>query len=76
VKHQGKWTLDGIAESVYIIACHIHDHQEKLHKNGESMSTDSKVDALVLMYSFFISEINLAEVIRRLQNKAAAKSLQ
>jgi hypothetical protein len=76
VKQWGKWTFNGITESVYIIACHIHNHQEKLCKNGGSVSTNSKVNALVLMYSFFLSEINLAEVIRQLQNKAAAKSLQ
>jgi hypothetical protein len=78
VKQWGKWTLDGIAKSVYIIACHVHDHQEKICKNrdGGSVSTNYKVDALVLIYSFSLSEINLAEVIHRLQNKAAAKSLQ
>jgi hypothetical protein len=27
VKKQVKWTLDAIAESVYIIARHVQDHQ-------------------------------------------------
>jgi hypothetical protein len=76
VKQRGKWTLNRITKSVYIIAPHIHNLQEKLCKNRGSVSTDSKVDALVLMYSFFLSEINLAEVVHQLQNKAAAKSLQ
>ncbi len=72
VKKRGKWTLDAIAESIYIIACHVHDHQEKLLAKGKSVSTNSKIIALVLMYSFFITEINLAEAVCQLQNKAAA----
>jgi hypothetical protein len=76
LKQQGKWSLDKIPESVYIIARHVHDHQEKLRKNGGSVLTDSKVDAFVFMYSFFLSKINLAEVFRQSQNKAGAKSLQ
>jgi hypothetical protein len=76
VKKQGKWTLDAIAESIYIIACHVHDHQEKLLAKGECVSTDSKIIALVLMYSFFITKINLAEAIRQLQNKATAMNPQ
>ena len=75
VKKQGKWTLDAIAESLYIIACHVHDHQEKLLAKGECVSTDSKIIALVLMYSFFITKINLAEAFRQSQNKSAAMNL-
>ncbi len=76
VKKRGKWTLDAIAESIYIIALHVHDHQEKLLAKGEHVSTDSEIIALVLMYSFFINKINLAEAIRQSQNKAAAMNLQ
>ena len=73
VKKRTKWTLDGIAESVFIIARHVHDLQEELLKRGRrAASTDSKIEALVLMYSFFLSEINLNEANRRSQNKAAA----
>jgi hypothetical protein len=76
LKKQGKWTLDAIAKSIYIIACHVHNHQEKLLAKGERVSTNSKIVALVLMYSFFITKINLAEAIRQLQNKATAMNLQ
>jgi hypothetical protein len=54
----------------------VHDHQEKLLAKGECVSTDSKIILLVLMYSFFITEINLAEAVRQLQNKATATNLQ
>ncbi len=74
-KKQGKWTLDAIAESIYIIAPHVHDHQEKLLAKGECVSTNSKIIALVLMYSFFITKINLAKAIYQWQNKAAAMNL-
>jgi hypothetical protein len=76
VKKQGKWTLDAITKSIYIIAPHVHDHQEKLLAKGERVSTDSKIILLVLMYSFFISKVNLAEAICQSQNKAAAMNLQ
>ena len=56
VKKRTKWTLDGIAESVFIIARHVYDLQEELLKRGRCAdSTDSKTEALVLMYSFFLS---------------------
>jgi hypothetical protein len=65
VKKRGKWTLDAIAKSVYIIPCHVHDHQEMLLAKEERVSINSKIIALVLMYSFFLSEINLTEAIRQ-----------
>jgi hypothetical protein len=61
VKQRQKWTLDGIAESVFLIARHVHDRQEKLRVQGGRVTSDFKIIALVLMYSFFILEINLAE---------------
>jgi hypothetical protein len=76
VKKQGKWTLDSIAASIFVIACHVHDHQEKLLAKGGCVSTNSKIIALVLMYSFYITEINLAEAVCQSQNKAAAMNLQ
>jgi hypothetical protein len=76
LKKQGKWTLDAIAESIYIITRHVYDHQEKLLVKGGHVSTDSKIIALVLMYSLFINEINLAEAVRQPQNKATAMNLQ
>jgi hypothetical protein len=76
VKKQGKWTLDAIAESIYIIAHHVHDHQEKLLAKGDCVSTNSKIIAHVLMYSFFITKIDLAEAVCQLQNKTAAMNLQ
>jgi hypothetical protein len=75
VKKQGKWTLDAITEYIYIIAHHVHDHQEKLLTKGEHVSTGSKIILLILMYSFFSTKINLAEAVRQLQNKAAAMNL-
>ncbi len=73
VKKRGKWQLNGIAESVYIIARHVHNHQEKLREKGcHASSTNSKIIALELMYSHFITEINLAKANRQSQNKAAA----
>jgi hypothetical protein len=77
VKKQGKRTLDAITESIYIISSHVHDNQEKLLVKGECVSTDStKIIPLVLMYSFIVTKINLAEAIHQLQNKAAAMTLQ
>jgi hypothetical protein len=77
MKTQGKWTLDGIVKSVFIIAHHVHNHQEKLlAKKGECVSTNSKIIELVLMYSFFITKTNLAEAIRQSQKKASAMNLQ
>jgi hypothetical protein len=76
VKQQGKWTINRITDSVYIIAKHIHDHQERIVKRGGSKLDDSKVVALLLMYCFFIAEIAVAEVVRQSQKKVPAKSLQ
>ena len=77
VKKRSTWKLDGIAESVFVIAHHAHNHQEKLReeKGCHASSTNSKIIALVLMYSHFISIINLAEANRRSQNKAAAAKI-
>jgi hypothetical protein len=72
----GKWTLDAIAEYINIIPHHMNDHQDKLLAKGEHVSTDSKIIALVLMYSFIITKINLAEAICQSQNKATAMNLQ
>jgi hypothetical protein len=72
VSHRSKWTLDAIAESIFIIGRHVHDREEKkIRKNDGSALSDSKIEALVLMFKFFLAEINLAEAIRRSQNKAA-----
>ena len=76
VKQRSKWSLDGIAQSVFIIARHVHDRQEKIRKNEGWATKDSKIIALVLMYSFFLSEINLAEADRQSQNQAALSNLQ
>jgi hypothetical protein len=76
VKKQGKWTLDVITKSIYIISCHVNNHQEKLLAKGERVSTNSKIIPLVLMYSFFITKMNLAEAVCQLQNKTAAINLQ
>jgi hypothetical protein len=62
-----KWTLDAIAKSIYIIAHDVQDHQEMVHAKGERVSTNSKIIALIIMYSFFITKINLAEAVRQLQ---------
>jgi len=75
VKNRGKWTLDAIAESVFVISRHVHDRKEKMIKNGGGVFVDSRIEALVLMYKFFLMEINLAEEVRQSQNRAAAMSL-
>ncbi len=75
VKKQGKWTLDAITEFIHIISCHVHNHQEKLLAKGERVSTNSKIILLVLMYIFFITEINQAEAVCQLQNKGATMNL-
>jgi hypothetical protein len=75
VKNRGKWTLDAIAESVFVISRHVHDREEKMIKNGGGVFVDSRIEALVLMYKFFLMEINLAEEVRQSQNRAAAMSL-
>jgi hypothetical protein len=54
----------------------VHDHQKKLQVMGECVSTDSEIIMLVLMYSFFITKINLAEAVCQSQNKATAMNLQ
>jgi hypothetical protein len=72
VKNQGKWTLDTVVESVFVISRNVHDREEKMIKNGGGVFVDSRIDALVLMYNFFLMEINLAEAVRQSQNRAAA----
>ena len=64
VKQQQKWTLNGIAESVFLIARPVHDCQEKLCEQGGRIMSNSKIIALVLMYRFFILETNLAVKVR------------
>ncbi len=76
VKKQRQWTLDALAKSINIITCPVHNHQEKLLVKGECVSTDYKIIALVLMCSFFITKINLAESNCQSQNKAVAMNLQ
>ncbi len=54
ISHWSKWTLDAIAESIFIIGRHVNDREEKkIRKNDGSASSDSKVEALVLMFKFF-----------------------
>jgi hypothetical protein len=75
VKSRGKWKIESIAKSVFIIARHVHDSKEKLDESG-CASADSKIRALALMYKFYIIEINHAEDERQSQNVAAEKNLQ
>jgi hypothetical protein len=75
IKSRGKWKLDAIATSVYLIARHVHDRQETLALSGRA-STNSKIVALVLMYQFYITAINRAKLQRQSQNAAARMSLQ
>ena len=75
VRQRAKWTLDWIAESFYVISKHVHDRQAMIVKGGGTESADSKIIALLLMFRFFIREIELAKAIRLLQNRAAAVSL-
>ncbi len=74
VKSRGKWKLDAIAMSVFLIARHVHDRHEKLAMSGHS-STDSKIIVLMLMYRYYITKINHAKLERQSQNAAAEKSL-
>ena len=75
IKSRRKWKLDAIAASVYLIARHVHDRQETLALSGPAL-TNSKIVALVLMYQFYITAINHAELQRQSQNAAARMSLQ
>jgi hypothetical protein len=68
VKNRGKWTLDAIAEPVFVISRYVH----KMNKNVGGVLVDSRIEALVLMYKFFLLEINLAEAVRQSQNRASA----
>ncbi len=75
IKSRGKWKLDAITTAIYLIACHVHNRQEKLALSGRA-STDSMIVALVLMYQFYITAINRAKLQCQLQNTAARMSLQ
>jgi hypothetical protein len=72
IKNRGKWTLDAIAEPVFVISQHIHRCEEKMNKNGGRVFVDSRIEALVLMYKFFLMEIDLAEALCQSKNRAAA----
>jgi hypothetical protein len=75
VKSRGMRKLDAIAMSVFLIARHVHDRQEKFAMSGRAL-TDSKIIVLVLMYRYYITEINRTELECQSQNAAAEKSLQ
>jgi hypothetical protein len=75
IKSRGKWKLDAIATSIYLIARHVQDRQERLALCGRA-STDSKNVVLVLMYQFYITAINHAELQHQSQNATVRMSLQ
>ena len=76
VRNRAKWTLDRIAEAVFIISKHTCDHQEMIVKRGGTKTKEEKVITLLLLYHTTLNEISVADAARILQNKAAAKRLQ
>jgi hypothetical protein len=76
VRNRAKWTLDRIAEAVFIISKHTCDHQEMILKRGGTKTKEEKVITLLLLYHTILNEISVADAARILQNKAAAKRLQ
>ena len=71
-----KWSLDRIAEAVFVVSKHAHDHQEMIVKRGGTKAKDERVIALLLLYRTILNEISVADATRISQNKVAAKRLQ
>ena len=76
VRNCAKWSLDRIAEAVFVVSKHAHDHQEMIAKWGGTKAKDERVIALLLLYRTILNEISVANAARILQNKVAAKRLQ
>ena len=76
VRNRAKWTLDRIAEAVFVVSKHAHDHQEMIARRGGTKAKDERVIALLLLYRTILNEISVADAARVSQNKAAAKRLQ
>jgi len=76
VRNRAKWSLDRIAEAVFVVSKHAHDHQEMIAKWGGTKAKDERVIALLLLYRTILNEISVANAARILQNKVAAKRLQ
>jgi hypothetical protein len=76
VRNRAKWTLDRIAEAVFVVSKHAYDHQEMIAKRRGTKAKDERVIALLLLYRTILNEISVAEDVRISQNKAAAKRLQ
>jgi hypothetical protein len=76
VRNRAKWSLDRIAEAVFVVSKHAHDHQEMIAKQGGTKAKDERVIALLLLYRTILNEISVADAARISQNKAAAKRLQ
>ena len=76
VRNRAKWTLDRIAEAVFIISKHACDHQEMIVKWGGTKTKDEKVIALLLQYHTILKEISVANAACISQNKAVAMRLQ
>ena len=75
VRNRAKWTLDRIAEAVFVVSKHAHDHQEMIARRGGTKSKDERVIALLLLYRTILEEISVADAARVSQNKVAAKRL-
>ncbi len=76
VRNCAKWSLDRIAEAVFVVSKHTDDHQEMIAKRGGGKAKDERVIALLLLYRTNLNEISVADAARISQNKAAAKRLQ
>jgi hypothetical protein len=75
VRNRAKWSLDRIAEAVFVVSKHAHDHQEMIVKRGGTKAKDERVIALLLLYRTILNKISVADATRISQNKVAAKRL-
>jgi hypothetical protein len=69
-KKRRKWKLEDIAGTVYELAKHIHDREER----NERLIRNSKIRALIVMYEYFIGEITRQETERQSRMDRARKS--
>ena len=72
MRNRAKWSLVRIAEAVFVVSKHSHDHQEMIVKRGGTKTKDERVIALLLLYQTILNEISVADATRISQNKVAA----
>ena len=69
-KKRRKWKLEDIAGTVYELAKHIHDREER----NERTIGNSKIRALIVMYEYFTGVITRQETERQSRMDRARKS--